>query len=67
MASKYNLGDTAFVVESSLFVREVKIVKISGSLVTLLFADTPGGVRLRESRLIPSPEADRAGDKKHHP
>ena len=56
MKSKYNPGDTAFIVESSLFVREVKIVKIAGGLVTLRFADSNGGVKLRESRLFPTKE-----------
>ena len=64
MNSKYNPGDTAFIVESSLFVREVKIVKIVGGMVTLRFTDTNGGVKLRESRLFPTKEEAEASIKK---
>ena len=64
MAKKYNPGDTAFIVESSLFVREVKIVKMAGGLATLRFADSNGGVKLRESRLFPTKEEAEASIKK---
>ena len=60
MTKKYNPGDTAFIVESSLSVREVKIVKIAGGLVTLRFTDSNGGVKLRESRLFPTKDAAEA-------
>ena len=67
MAGKYAPGDTAYIAESGRFIREVKILKIAGGLVTLRFADTNGGVRLSESRLFPTPEAARAGGKRHRP
>ncbi len=56
MANKYNPGDTAFIVESNRFVREVEIIKITGEFATLRFSDTKGGVKLRESRLFPTKE-----------
>ena len=62
--SKYNPGDKAFIVESSLFVREVKIVKIVGGVAALRFTDTNGGVKLRESRLFPTKEEAEASIKK---
>ena len=60
MATKYNPGDTAFIVESSRFIREVKVLKIVGGFVTLRFVDRDGGIKLRESRLFPTKEAAEA-------
>lgn len=42
--SKYNPGDTAYIVEAVY-------------MYTLRFTDTGGGVKLREGRLYPSREA----------
>lgn len=56
MPSQYNPGDTAYIVESGLFIREVIVVKAAGGFATLRFTDGPGGVRLRESRLYPTKE-----------
>ena len=63
--NSYSPGDTAWIVESSLFVREVKILKITGGFVTLRFADSDGGVRLRTGRLFPTREAAEAHIQKH--
>ena len=60
MAAKYNPGDTAFIVESSRFIREVKVLKIAGGFATLRFTDSDGGIKLRESRLFPTKEAAEA-------
>ena len=60
MATKYNPGDIAFIVESSRFIREVKVLKIAGGFATLRFADSDGGIKLRESRLYPTEEAAEA-------
>ena len=60
MPNKYNPGDTAFIVESSRFIREVKVLKIVGGFVTLRFVDRDGGIKLRESRLFPTKEAAEA-------
>lgn len=54
MASKYNPGDTAFIIESSRFIREVRIVKFSGGLYTIRFTDSNGGIKVRENRLYPT-------------
>ena len=56
MATKYNHGDIAFIVESSRFIREVKVLKIAGGFATLRFVDSDGGIKLRESRLFPTKE-----------
>lgn len=57
MISNYNPSDTAFIVESSRFIREVRVLKIAGGFATLRFADSVGGIKLRESRLFPTKEA----------
>ena len=57
METRYNPGDSAYIVESSRFIREVRIVKIAGGFAVLRFADSNGGVKLRISRLLPSKEA----------
>ena len=56
MATKYNPGDIAFIVESSRFIREVKVLKAAGGFATLRFTDSDGGIKLRESRLFPTKE-----------
>lgn len=56
MPNKYNPGDTAYIVESNRFIREVKVLKVAGGFATLCFMDRNGGIRLRESRLFPTKE-----------
>ena len=60
MAAKYNPGDTAFIVESSRFIREVMVLKVAGGFATLRFVDSDGGIKLRESRLFPTKESAEA-------
>ena len=56
MAQKYQIGDTAYIVESNRFIRDVKITKhIAGSYI-IKFVDSGGGIRVHESRLFPSEE-----------
>ena len=56
MTQKYQIGDTAYIVESNRFIREVKITKyIAGSYI-IKFVDSGGGIRVHESRLFPSEE-----------
>lgn len=52
----YNVGDTAFIVESQRIIREVKIIKCGGGFYTMKFVDGSGGIRLRENRLYSSKE-----------
>ena len=56
MPNKYNHGDKAYIVESNRFIREVKVLKITGDFATLRFMDSDGGIKLRESRLLPTKE-----------
>lgn len=60
MAINYKLGDTAYIVESSIAVREVLIHNISGDFYTLRFTDSKGGIKVRGSRLFPTREAAEA-------
>lgn len=57
MAYKYKPGDTAFLIESVHFIREVTILKFSGGLYTVRFANTGGAIRVRENRLFPTEDA----------
>ncbi len=57
MRMKYHSGDTVFIIESVRFIRECVVMRFSGGLYTLRFADSPGGLRLRENRLYPTEEA----------
>lgn len=56
MANKYNPGDTAFLVESNRFIREVKILKVGGGFYTIRFADSDGGIKVKEHRLFATKE-----------
>lgn len=56
MPNKYNLGDTAYIIESNMFIREVKIVNISGGFAVISFTKGGGRIQLRESRLFPTKE-----------
>ena len=60
MTNKYSPGDTAFIVESGRFIREVTVIKQTGDFCTLRFADSNGGIKVRESRLFPTKEAAEA-------
>ena len=57
MKTNYKPGDTAYIVENNMAIREVIVLKIAGEFCTLRFAGGCGGVRLRENRLFPTMEA----------
>ena len=50
--NKFNPGERAFIIESSIFVKEVEIVKAAGGFVTIRYPNSSGGFRVRESRLF---------------
>ena len=52
---KFEIGSTAYIVESNRIVREVTVVKRSGDFHTVRF-DTNGGIQVRGSRLFASQE-----------
>lgn len=52
MNRRFKAGDIAYIVESKRFIREVKVLKLSGDLYTLQFTDSGGGIKLRGNRLF---------------
>lgn len=53
---KYEIGSTAYIVESNHTVREVTIVSRKGEFYTVRFENGKGGIRLKEHRIFPSQE-----------
>lgn len=54
-------GDTAYLVESNRFVREVEILRCNGELYVVRFKDTGGGLKVKAHRLfLTSEEAARS-------
>ena len=51
MKPKFNPGEKAFIIESSIYVKEVEIVKVSGGFYLIKYLDKAGGYRVKESRL----------------
>ena len=51
MKPKFNPGEKAFIIESSIYVKEVEIVKASGGFYLIKYPDKVGGYRVKESRL----------------
>ena len=56
MPNKYNVNDTAFLLESNRIIRKVTIVKCAGGFYTIRFTDGTGGIKVRENRLFASKE-----------
>lgn len=52
MTSKFQAGDKAFIIESSIFVKEVYVIKSSGGFRLVIYPKSSGGYRVRESRLF---------------
>ena len=53
---KFKVEGKAFIVESSIFVKEVYVVKSSGGFCLIRYANGEGGYRVRESRLFATEE-----------
>ena len=58
MAKKFNPGDTAFLVESNRIIREVRILKFGGGFYTIRFADSDGGIKVKEHLLFSTKEEE---------
>ena len=52
---KFEVGSTAYIVESNRIVSEVTVIKRSGDFYTVRFG-TNGGIQVRSSRLFASQE-----------
>ena len=46
------VGDTAYIVESNRYVREVEIRRCSGGMFLVRFTDTGGGIQVKAHRLL---------------
>ena len=50
------VGDTAYIVESNRYVREVEIHRCSGGMFLVRFTDTGGGIQVKAHRLFATRE-----------
>lgn len=51
MYPKFQPGSTAYIIESAIFIKKVKILKYSDGFYTVQLEHTKGAFRVRESRL----------------
>ena len=58
MTGAYKINDIAYMIESNRYIREGKIIHISGDLITFKFLDCMGGAtKIKVHRLYPTEEA----------
>ena len=57
MADVFHNGDTAYIIDSVRFLREVTIVRVTKDFCVIRYKDTSGGIRVRKSRLFLSKDA----------
>ena len=50
------VGDTAYIVESNRYVREVEIRRCSGGMFLVRFTNTGGGIQVKAHRLFATRE-----------
>ena len=48
---KFNPGDKAYIIESTIFIKEVVVVKFMGDIYLIKYPNSSGGYKVRESRL----------------
>ena len=53
---KLKAGDTAFIVESNRFIREVEIKSCVGGIYLIKFKDSGGGIKVKGHRLFATKE-----------
>lgn len=56
MKSRFEEGDTAWIVESNRFIRKVYIVRPTAGFYIVKFADSDGAIQVRGSRLFATEE-----------
>ena len=58
MTGAYKINDIAYIIESNRYIREGKIIHISGDLITFKFLDCMGAAtKVKAHRLYPTEEA----------
>lgn len=53
---KFNPGDKAYIIESTIFIKEVVVVKFDGGMYLIKYPNSSGGYKVRESRLYKTEE-----------
>ena len=53
---KFKPGEKAYIIESTIFIKEVEIVKYSGGMYLIKYPKSSGGYKVRESRLYKTEE-----------
>lgn len=56
MASRFQVDDTAWLVESNRIIREVRIIRLAGSFYVVQFKDSGGAIQVRGTRLLATEE-----------
>lgn len=54
--AQFNVGDTAFIVDNRIFLREVVIKRATKDFCVITYKDTGATIRIRHSRLFTSKE-----------
>lgn len=54
--AKFKAGDAVFIIESNRIIREASVLKFGGGFYTIRFADSGGGIKVRENRLYATKE-----------
>lgn len=58
MTGAYKINDITYIIESNRYIREGKIIHISGDLITFKFLDCMGAAtKIKAHRLYPTEEA----------
>ena len=64
MDTKFQKGDTVYLISNNHFIEEATVVMNLAGFVTIRFAKRGGGTRVRENRLYPTREEAEAAVKK---
>ena len=59
MASRFKVGDTAWLVENNRFIREVQVIRLTADFYVIQFKDNGGAIRVRGNRLYVTEEEAR--------
>lgn len=62
--AKFQVGDKAFIIESTIFVKEVVNVKIASGFATIKYADISARFRVRERRFFATKKEAKSNNKK---
>lgn len=49
--NKFNVGDRTFIIESSIYIKEVDIISYSNGMYIIKYPNSKSGYKVRESRL----------------